>query len=224
MGCEYARRLLLFTATITIYYYCSAQKIVVFILPSYDGGRPSRPRHCSTDLQPMPKTVYHSDNGVELLLNLTIDDSQMTLSTDFIQCIPQHLILDISELDSRKHVLQQSIKPFWVWVRQLWQSIDPQCLHNKLRFKTCINFPWHRKYDVLNKSHLVVNYDSIYWHIINWRTNNKQLYTHFCHKCHLFNESQLSSAFGTDTRLNWTPFVSCYIIWIKHWLAITKIQ
>ena len=65
----------------------------------------------------------------------------MRLSTDFLQRIPQRLVLDISKLNSRKHILQQGIESFRVCVRQLRQSVDSQRLHNKLRFSAVVDFP-----------------------------------------------------------------------------------
>ena len=54
VGCQKA------TPTIAIYYYYSAQKLIL-ILPFMEGRRLSRPRHCSKGAQPVPKAVYHSD-------------------------------------------------------------------------------------------------------------------------------------------------------------------
>jgi len=41
------------------FYYYSARELILIYRPS-DGGRLSRPRHCSKGVQPVPKAVYRS--------------------------------------------------------------------------------------------------------------------------------------------------------------------
>jgi len=47
------------TSTIAIYYYYLAQKLIL-ILSSMEGGRLSRPRHCTNGVQPVPKSLHRS--------------------------------------------------------------------------------------------------------------------------------------------------------------------
>jgi len=47
---------------ITIYYYYLARKLILFYRPT-EGGRLSRPRHCSKSVQPVPKAVYLNGCG-----------------------------------------------------------------------------------------------------------------------------------------------------------------
>jgi len=54
LGCESADRLLSFAHTVAIYYYYSLYRLT-------EGGRLSRPRHCSKGAQSVPKAVYRSD-------------------------------------------------------------------------------------------------------------------------------------------------------------------
>jgi len=60
LGCESANKWMLpSTSTIAICYYYSARKLIL-ILPSQEGGRLSRPRHCRKGAQPMPKAVHRN--------------------------------------------------------------------------------------------------------------------------------------------------------------------
>jgi len=91
---------------------------------------------------------------------LTVNDSQMRLSADFLQCISQSFVLYVSEFNSRKHIVQQCIKSLRVCIRQLRQRVDPQRLHNKLCFKTVIHFPYYKKFIVIFK---LTNLPAVNW-------------------------------------------------------------
>jgi len=62
LDCESARKKwqLPSASTLAIYYYSARELILILFYCPTEGGRLSRPRHCSRGVQPVPKAVCRS--------------------------------------------------------------------------------------------------------------------------------------------------------------------
>jgi len=156
LGCESAENWLLpSTFTIAVCYYYLGNSWCLFYRPT-EGGRLSRPRHCSKSAQPVPKAAYRSGcHGKDNRLRCDSYLGPLTLQSDALSTRPLRSVLCIvivftsSTTKLLVNVCQWIRRRYRVTVNALLSLVGPahQLLLPLSTFK-CDVF-WANKFDLI---------------------------------------------------------------------------